>query len=114
MAPVVASVSVPKVRALAVVTAPEMVLVLNPKLGPLNANIANLSTWGDSSSPSPTKRVQSDSLSIPIGGSSPIRARLMEDGERDALALFFRLPAILPSRVPSTPKEFVIIVATED
>lgn len=114
MAPVIASVSVPRVRALVVVTAPETVLVPNPKLGPLNANIANLSTCGNSSSPSPTKRVQSDSSSIPIEGSSPKWARLMEDGERDALAPFFRLPAILPYRVPSTPKEFIVIVATEN
>lgn len=39
---------------------------------------------------------------------------MSEDFESEALTRFFRLFAILPSRVPNTPEEFAVDVAVED
>lgn len=71
------------------------------------------STRGTSPSPSLAKWGLSSSLSTDARGGSIKRDRLIEDGKRDTLTSLFWL-AILPSWVPSTPKEFVIVVATKD
>lgn len=69
---------------------------------------------GPSPSPSPTNRVQSNSMSTPVGECFLKHVHSVEDGERDALTHFFRLSAILPIRVPSIPTDFDDVVATED
>lgn len=91
--PVVAYTSIPKVQIPAVV---------------------DFSAHGLSHSPSSTKRGWVDITSTPVERGSPTSAYLVKGGDKDALTYFFRLPDILPSRVPSTPKEFVVVVAVED
>ena len=76
--------------------------------------MVDFSAHGLSHSPSSTKRGQVDITSSPVEGGSPTSAYLVKGGEKDALTYFFRLPDILPSRVPSTPEEFVVVVAAED
>lgn len=87
--PIVAFVSVLDVRVSAVVTALETVPVPNPKLGQSDVDVMYLSNHGASPFPSPAKRVQNNSLSIPIGKGYPKQDSLVEDGERDALIYFF-------------------------
>lgn len=49
----------------------------------------------------------------PVEGGFSKQARLTEGGEQDDLTPFFRLPAILPSSIPSTSQECANVVAIE-
>lgn len=65
-------------------------------------------------SSSPIKRNHGESPSTSVEGGYPKRAHLSEGFESEALTYFFQLSAILPTQVPSTLEEFVVVVANED
>lgn len=100
------------------VASPEMVKTIVPiqthEIGQSVVVATGLSARGPSPSSSLSNRSRGDNSSTPSKGHSPKRAHLMDDDERVALTPFFRLPAILHSRVPRAPKEFTIVVAAED
>lgn len=52
--------------------------------------------------------------STPIEGGSSKHACLLEGGRQKVLTPFFRIPTILPSRLPRTPEEFIIVMVFED
>lgn len=64
------------------------------------------------SSPSPVKRTRDDNLLTPVEEGSSKKVLLSECTEQEALTPFFRHPTILISRIPNTPEEFVVVLAT--
>lgn len=90
------------------------ILGITPETEHLTTEEVDFSVWDTSPSPSPIKRIQGDIPSSHVEGCFSKQAHLTEGVESSALTLFFRLPTILPSRVPRTPKEFVTVVAVED
>lgn len=80
----------------------------------LTTKAISFSVREPSASPSLVKRNQDHNLSTPIERVSSKRTRLMEDIDLEDLTPFFCLFGIHPSRVPSTPKEFAVVVANED
>lgn len=67
-----------------------------------------------SSSLSHFKITRGDILLTLIGESSSKRACLLEGFEQEAFTPFFRLPVVFYSWVPSTPKEFAVVVDNKD
>lgn len=82
-------------------------------MGQLVTRVADFSAQL-SPSPSHAKKSRGDNPSTPVREGSSKWVCLSEGGVCEVLTHFFWLLAILPSRVPSTPKEFADIVASED
>lgn len=80
----------------------------------LTTKTIDVSVHEPSQSLSHIKRNQGDYLSISIEMGSSKHAFLLKEDESETLTPFFRLPSILPSRIPSILEEFVVVVATED
>lgn len=106
------------VRTPITVVAPTIVVTTIPgitsEVEQLTTAVFGFSIHEHSPSPSPIKTSRGDSPSTPVEEDSFKQTRLSEGAESEALAYFFRLHDILPSRVPSTPEEFTAVVANEN
>lgn len=85
-----------------------------PEVRQLIIKAVDFSTCEPTPSPSLIKRNHGDNPSTPIEEGSHNRDHLTEDAGSGALNTLFRIPFIIPSPVPSTPKEFAIVVANKD
>lgn len=85
-----------------------------PEVRQLIIKVVDFSTCEPTPSPSLIKRNHGYNPSTPIEEGSHNWDHLIEDVGSRALSPLFRIPFIIPSLVPSTPKEFAIVVANKD
>lgn len=84
---------------------------INPKTEHLIIMATDLYICEPLAYPSHVKRNQGDNSSTHIKEGFLKQSHLVEDAKSEALTHFFRILSIIQSRVPSTPKEFNVVVS---